>query len=459
MISAESQIPMPLSPTDEQASEARWLGLATDHRRLFDALQDGWLRPMMPQAGILAGVGRYIAERNPNQEGHPIPVHIALDAAKLPELRVATFRSGRWESRSIREIESSDTALYWPGVLPAFAIREIVVSTEEERTRLAGMARFVSNLILPEEAIRIGPAPADISGPEGCPSDVTGQLAIPGNEDAVHGAMTMAVWAVPRIDPWLDLLATSLASDRSRLPILADNVDASWWRFPPWAPSSDHTKPLNPQERLWLAAVDTLSIRPIENRIALRELAERIADTASRYECSINLDEISDWLKSTHGILRAESVVRLDDWRACPVGKAIQLVLTRPDPIKFKSWFQDLPDLPPAVAWSAATLCGLLHGYGGWMPIFVERHSSASSCRFSHYVPAPTRHEKSTGRRSPPANLAGAETPATSYCPGAPKNSLGVRRRPGAGGMPRISKMRRQGVKRRWLQENWIGSA
>ena len=365
MISAESQIPMPLSPTDEQASEARWLGLATDHRRLFDALQDGWLRPMMPQAGILAGVGRYIAERNPNQDGHPIPVHIALDAAKLPELRVAAFRSGRWESRSIREVESLDTALYWPGMLPAFAIREIVVSTEEERARLAGMARFASNLILPEEAIRIGPAPADISRPEGCPYDETSQLTIPDNEDAVRGAMTMAVWAVPRIDPWLDLLATSLASDRSRLPILADNVDASWWRFPPWASSSDDTKPLNPQDCLWLAAVDTLSIRPIENRISLRELAECIADTASRYECSINLDEIFAWLESTHGILRAESVVRLDDWRACPVGKAIQLVLTRPDPIRFKSWFQDLPDLPPAVAWSAATLCGLLHGYRG----------------------------------------------------------------------------------------------
>ena len=363
MTSTESQIAMPLPATDGQASEACWLGLATDHRRLFDALQDGWLRPMMPQVGILAGVGRYIAERSPNQNGHPIPVHIALDAAKLPELRVAIFRSGRWESRSIREIESLDTALYWPGVLPAFAIREIVVSTEEERTRLAGMARFVPNLILPEETIRIGPAPADISGPEGCPSDVTGQFAIPGNEDAVHGAMTMAVWAVPRIDPWLDLLATSLASDRSRLPILADNVDASWWRLPPWAPSSDHTKPLNPQDCLWLAAVDTLSIRPTEGRIALRELAERIADAASRYECSINPDVISAWLKSTHGILRAESVIRLEDWRACPVGTAIQLVLTRPDPIRFKSWFQDLPDLPPAVAWSAATLCGLLHGY------------------------------------------------------------------------------------------------
>ena len=38
-------------------------------------------------------------------------------------------------------------------------------------------------------------------------------------------------------------------------------------------------------------------------------------------------------------------------------------MLNRPEPLKFKTWFQDLPDLPPAIAWSAATLCGLLHGY------------------------------------------------------------------------------------------------
>ena len=363
MTSGESQIAMPFPPADEQVREARWLGLSTDHRRLFDALQDGWLRPLEPQAGILVGVSRYLAERNSNGSGHPIPVHIALDAAKLPGLRVEVFRDGRWEARSIREVESSDIALYWPGVLPAFAIRGIMVSTEEERARLAGMARFASNLILPEEAVRIDPAPEATSEPGVRPSCAASGLAIPGDEDAVHGAMTMAVWAVPRIDPWLDLLATSLASDRSRLPLLAGNVDASWWRFPPWAPSSNGTESRDLQDCLWLAALDILSIPPTESRTAPRELAERIADSASRHGCSIHRDEISAWLASTHGILRAESTIRLDDWRACPVGIAIQLVLTRPDPIRFKSWFQYLPDLPPAVAWTAATLCGLLHGY------------------------------------------------------------------------------------------------
>ena len=46
-----------------------------------------------------------------------------------------------------------------------------------------------------------------------------------------------------------------------------------------------------------------------------------------------------------------------------PVELAIQLVLNRPDPGRFKTWFTDMPGLPPAVAWSAAALCGLLRGH------------------------------------------------------------------------------------------------
>ena len=37
--------------------------------------------------------------------------------------------------------------------------------------------------------------------------------------------------------------------------------------------------------------------------------------------------------------------------------------VNRPDPDRFRTWFSDRPELSPAVAWSAATLCGLLRGY------------------------------------------------------------------------------------------------
>ena len=56
MTSANDQMLLPNIPppkTEDRDPETLWLGLVTDHRRLFDALQDGWLRPLEPLAGVL----------------------------------------------------------------------------------------------------------------------------------------------------------------------------------------------------------------------------------------------------------------------------------------------------------------------------------------------------------------------------------------------------------------------
>ena len=176
--------------------------------------------------------------------------------------------------------------------------------------------------------------------------------------------MSMAVWAVPRIDPWLDVLTASLASDQAGLPEVAAGVEAGWWRFPPWMRPSDDPPPAGGDECLWRAAVEVFRDRSAERPIGPRERAERIKTGALRFGgLSAESDAISTWLHDTHRILRAESTIHFDDWRACPVGVALQLVLTRPEPSVFRTWFRERPDVPPAVAWSAAALCGLLHGH------------------------------------------------------------------------------------------------
>ena len=372
MTSANDQMLLPNIPppkTEARDPETLWLGLVTDHRRLFDALQDGWLRPLEPLAGVLLGVGKYAPERRPVSASHPILVRMKLDVSKLPALDANVFREGRWTPAHLNALESSDKALYWPGVLPTFAISDLLVSTEEERVRLRGMARRVSNVELPEEVVRIDTGSGETFELDVPLPEVPSKLDVPGGEDAIHGAMTMAVWAIPRIDPWLAVLTASLASDRTRLPELAAKVEARWWRFPPWIRPSDDLRPLDLHDPrlndcLWLASVDVFRRRATENRVGPREFAEQIADAASRFDRAAKFDEeISAWLRATCSILRAESVIRLDEWRDCPVGIAIQLLLTRPEPIAFKTWFRDRPDLPPAIGWSAATLCGLLHGY------------------------------------------------------------------------------------------------
>ena len=343
--------------------ESCWLGLATDNRRLFDALQDGWLRPQSSD-GQMIGIGTYVRDGSPVDAGHPIHVQVRLDPAKLPNLDIDVLRNKSWRTSCIGALEPTDQALYWPGALPTFAISELLVSTEEERARFTGMARYASNLILPKELVRVSAKPGDCFDVEVSPPKATVGIGIPSDMDAIHGAIAMAVWGVPRIDPWLDILTTSLDPEQSGLEDLAAKMDASWWRFPPWMRLQGEVNSDSLHDRLWLAAVEVFRSQVSGERIDPRELSTRIHDRASQSCPAKGRDEQARaWLETTNGILRAESVIQLQDWRSCPVGIAIQLVLARPDPTNFKTWFKDMPQLPPAIAWSAAVLCGLLHGY------------------------------------------------------------------------------------------------
>lgn len=357
------QIPIPFRRTDAREAKARWLGLVIDHRRLFDALQDGWLRPLQSRAGVLVGIGAYIAEQGEGLPANRIPVSIKLGTERLPAVDVQVLRGRQWVSSSIEEFESSDSAMYWPGVLPTFTILEISITSEEELARLEGLSQAVSNVDLQDVPIRIAKIGQDGFESGSDLPEITTKLVIPDSVDAIHGSLSMAVWGVPRIDPWLDILKACLASNIAELPKLAAGVDASWWRFPPWSRNVETRSPADLDECLWLAAIDVFRRQLTAAGVGPYELSDRIGAAALQYECSSTTRAVSDWNTSTHRILRAESKISLAGWRRGPVGLAIQLVLTRPDPRAFKEWFKDLPELPPAVAWSAGALCGLLHGY------------------------------------------------------------------------------------------------
>ena len=336
-----------------------WLGLMTDNRRLFDGLQDGWLRPLPPQTGLLVGVNAHLREPGA-EDGNRIPVRIQMDVSKLPDLKVMALRCDDWESMPLSQVAGTDSAVLWPGVLPLFSIRRLTVSSEEQRVRLLSIGRRISNITVPQVSVDCEDEAA--AQPLVSPPTVDAQLVVPKTEDSMRGAISMALWAVPRIDPWMDVLTASLCSSSQRLQELADAVDASWWRFPPWRQSHDD-KPIGSQEHLWLAAVAVLGspdcVRP-------REAVDRIADKAREVCSAADAQVVRAWRLATHQVLRAETTIRHEDWRCHPVGLAIQLVLSRPDPTTFKTWFEDdHVDLPPAVAWSAAALCGLFHGHRG----------------------------------------------------------------------------------------------
>ena len=152
MTSADTQISMALTPEDTDAPDKVWLGLVTDHRRLFGALQDGWLHPLPSDTGTLLGIERYVTEENAVQEGHPIEIHLKLNPEKLPDLgggRASRHRMGN-SIYPDRRILGHCTVL----ARGASDLRQYRISPyhrKKKRVRLNGMARFASNLILDEE--------------------------------------------------------------------------------------------------------------------------------------------------------------------------------------------------------------------------------------------------------------------------------------------------------------------
>ncbi len=347
---------------------ADWYGLVVDNRRLFDALQDGWLRPAAPETGLLIGVDSFV-RKPPPENGNRIPVWIRMDKAKLPDIEVGVLDDNNWHSVPQSQVGSSESCVFWPGVLPTFAIRELSVTSEEHRARLVSMARLASNIAIPDIVVA---NPANYPNKEiALPSDSLpkppSQIPDSTSENSIRGAMTMALWAVPRTDPWMDLLVASLSSNEKRLTRAATAVSADWWRFPPWPPwtmsSCPHKSIMDgAQGHLWLAASKVFeshaNIRP-------SNATDRIAEFALlAIESRVDRGIIEEWHRETREVLAADRLIHHDNWKSAPVGLAIQLVLTRPDPVRFKTWLcEDEAPKPPSVAWTAATLCGLWHGF------------------------------------------------------------------------------------------------
>ena len=353
------------APASERpsAGAALQIGITVDHRRLFGALQDGWLRPLEGRGGHVLGVGRFPTEIPPPAAGHRVAVRLALNKAQLPDLAVLVLRAGLWRPDRLSGLCDSDEAVHLPGAIPAFAIASLAVSSAEERARLVGLSRAASNLGLSDMRIDVagmhddGPVAGD--HPAGCGPEAG--LVVPPTQDAVHGALTMAVRTVPRIEPWLDVLQESLAAEPSGLATAAAAVDAAWWRSPPWRRQCERPETL--ADCLWFAVVGVFRNDCQERSTTFPALLEQVAECAMEHGGDGFGDAIPAWREDTERLLRAETTLKLQGWRRNPVGLALQLVLARPSPGGFMTWFKAKPALPPAVAWSAATLCGLLNGY------------------------------------------------------------------------------------------------
>ena len=349
-------------PPNQDATEGvdrtlpKWLGIVTSHRRLFEASQDGWMRPPS-RSCLLLGRECFVSEElagGPNL----VPTRIKFDVSKLP------FPEA-WKEfgRRTRGVGGGDQprVVQWCAPIPLYSVEKLEVSSVEQRARLLGMADQLSNVCLPGLDVAVSDF-AEHSPVVGAPERLhTPSLDLPASLNAVQGAMAMAVWAVPRVEPWIELLQQALTRDSTRVREGASRLDAQWLQIP-WL-AHEQGVPLRrdaiDQGRLWRAALSCMECSTAEHE-SPSALAEKISHTACLGDSNRTAER---WLDETRRLVSAEETIKCDGWRQNGAGLAIQLVLLRPEPMRFKSWSRDLPGLPPAVWWAAATLCGWRHGY------------------------------------------------------------------------------------------------
>ena len=355
MTGTSEQFSMRFTDADERIGDGLVLGLVTDHRRFFTALEDGWMRPLPSQTGVLIGVGGYTNEVSEHASKYPIFIRAGIRPTKLPDIGIHVLRDGRWVESRTRDIQASDTAIHWPGTLPTFAISELYVQTDEQRIRLSGLARSVSNLDLSPFRLHVEPHATPCLDLAVRPPPRITEFVIPPDTDAIQGALSMAMWGIPRTPPWMDVLVSSLRCDSERLARATAQVNAPWLRQPAWTQALNAQQP-DTQSCLWRTAILALRIQSRTPSLAPIELTERIAMRVQQGNSKESSSAIVKWKEITISILRGDTTISLGHWRNDPVGIAIQLMLTRPDPIAFREWFKDIPNLPPAVAWTATIL-------------------------------------------------------------------------------------------------------
>ena len=374
-----------------------WLGLVTSHRRLFDASQDGWLRPLAG-SGFLLGRESFVSEEIAAGR-NVIPVRLSFYVDKLP------FPDARKDvERRAAENEEGDESriAQWHAPVPLYAIKTVEVPSTEQRTRLLAMADQLSNVSLPDSEIAVTEFTVENSVTGGPATLETPSLELPGSLNAVHGAMAMAVWAVPHVEPWIEVLRHALDRNAAGVGEATGKLNAQWLGIPWLIRELSGSAPgvADDQERLWWAALSCLRWSTARE-MSPAELAERIAEAAG---LDGENQAVETWVERTRRIVAAEEAISGDDWRENAAGLAIWLALLRPDPTRFRSWNKDLPGLPPAVWWAAATLCGWRHGYRALDKEFrgdARLQEFIATCALAASWPDGEEEALSTSQRTP----------------------------------------------------------
>ena len=224
MCAADGNLPPshPISAVDR--SYPGWLGLETSHRVLFDACQDGWIRPAH-RTGLLLGHQSFVSE-DLHTRRSIVPVRLAFDLERLP------FPDARKDLERDRASSADGTELRvvrWRSPIPLYAVTRVEVSSSELKARLLVMADQFSNVSLPARDVVVSHTAAHSLVTADSEVHETGSVQLPEKLNAVQGAMAMAVWAVPRVEPWIEVLRRGLNQDSTGVERKIGCLRASWF--------------------------------------------------------------------------------------------------------------------------------------------------------------------------------------------------------------------------------------
>lgn len=331
------------------------LALAFDHRAWLSLLAESWWPVRKEACMVRLGSGRPIKSAIPDGRDEVI---VWLDPKLLPSnVKVLTRRKGKWVNVALSSLNGKDQQIVWPGPIPLFAVAHFSVSTPDIAENLIGLARGFANIVLPPQPITVETAnyfePKDLGerGPRAA-------FQPPENWNSLRGAAAMAIWGIPSISPWVDLLCQWLANEKSSG--IATYLEAPWLETPPWL-FSNSEKSTTGCDALWLAMVDVFSRANIRESWRPNELLEEIFDLARTTDHRV--ERLDALLHETGEILEDKRTVDLDQADIDPVALVLKLILLRPKPEHFITWKTEFPALPPAVWWSGVILSGLINGY------------------------------------------------------------------------------------------------
>ena len=192
-------------PVDDNRPLPKWLGLVTNHRRLFDAGQDGWLRPL-PGSCFVLGRESFVSEAFPGGR-NTIPVRLAFDVDKLPfpDALIDLKRGGTGDGPPGRSVARADSHVCGQDDgNPLGRAKEPPDGDggSNSQTSPCGIRNSPVNDFAVTSPREEGPSTPDAE-----------PLELPESLNAIQGAMAMAVWAVPHVEPWIEALRHALDRD------------------------------------------------------------------------------------------------------------------------------------------------------------------------------------------------------------------------------------------------------